>query len=192
MCSDPGAWALFPTWEALRWMDERAGDAANWRPRSWPFVLFFQAGAILEGRHQKKNSACDELKLDKMWWGINGERKENKRGKWTFHYQRGSFLKTASNYSTLHIHFTPGSFALYLESKRFCHMSWGEIEADANGPGFGALVVTRERGKETQDFKNSPSGLILFPSVQTDSRKFIDRDIKEGAYKRNCDGDNHR
>lgn len=108
-----------------------------------------------------------------LWWAEIGQnvmrhkwgKKENKRGKWAFHYQRGSFLKTASNYSTLHIHFTPGSFALYLESKWFCHMWWGEIEADANGPGFGALVVTRERGKETQDFKNSLSGLILFPSV---------------------------
>lgn len=59
-------------------MDERAGDAANWKPRSWPFVPFLQSGAILESRHQKENSACNELKLDKMWWGINEKKKKKK------------------------------------------------------------------------------------------------------------------
>ena len=30
------------------------------------FVPFLQSRTILESRHQKENSACDELKLDKM------------------------------------------------------------------------------------------------------------------------------
>lgn len=43
------------------------------------FCPLFQAGAILKSRHQKENSACAELKLDKMWWGTN-EKSNKKRG----------------------------------------------------------------------------------------------------------------
>lgn len=97
-------------------MDKRAGDAANWKPQSWPFVLFSQARAILESRHQKENSAWDELKLHKMWWGIN-EKKERKKEQGAFCTRRGSFLKTASNYSTFYICFTPGMVVSYLAPK---------------------------------------------------------------------------
>lgn len=77
-------------------------------------------------------------------WGGGEEKKERKEKeeKGLFFIRRGSFLKTASNYSAFHIRCTPGSFALYLEPSR----SWprgGGTEADANGPEFRGLGATR-------------------------------------------------
>ena len=82
--------------------------------------------------------------------------KKKKRKRESFFTRRGSFLKTASNYNTFHIWFTPGSFALLPKTKTLFITLQGETEADANSPN---LVV--------HGFKNGPSRLILFPSVQT-------------------------
>lgn len=159
-------------------MDERAGDTANWKLQSWPFVLFFRQELFLESRNQKENSACNELKLDTIWWGIN--EKNNKR--WggesnkengSFFTRRGSFLKTEFNYSPFHTWFTPGSSALSIEAKHFCYTLWGKIKADANGPEFGGL----REGRKYMTLRTA----ILFPSVQMGSEEFIQSDI-DGAH----------
>ena len=45
------------------------------------------------------------------------EKGKKKRKRESFFTRRGSFLKTASNYNTFHIWFTPGSFALLPKTK---------------------------------------------------------------------------
>lgn len=64
--------------------------------------------------------------------------KEKKKGKReSFFTRRGSFLKTASNYNTFHIWFTPGSYALLPKTKTLFITLQGETEAHANSPEFG-------------------------------------------------------
>lgn len=117
-------------------MDERAGDAANWKPRSWPFVLFFRQGLFWKADIKRKIqpvmswnwTKCDEAYMKKN---------ERKKRKGPFFIRRDSVLKTASNYSTFHIWFTPGSFALYLEPKRFLphvmRRNWGRCKWPRSG-----------------------------------------------------------
>lgn len=67
-------------------MDERAGDAANWKPRSWPFVLFFRQGLFWKADIKRKIqpvmswnwTKCDEAYM-----------KKNERKKRAFLYQKG-------------------------------------------------------------------------------------------------------
>lgn len=133
---------------------KRAGDAANWKPGClFPFAV----RAILESRNQRKNTACDELKLDKIWWGINEkkkkeeERKEKKR-KRVFLYQKRFFSENCLKLQHFPHWFPQEAMHCYLKPKRF-------------------LSHYKEKLRHTQTaqnlvmhgFKNVPLSSVYFP-----------------------------
>lgn len=95
------------------------------------------------------------------WKKKNNKRRggESNKENVSFFTRRGSFLKTDSNYTTFHTWFTPGSSALYLEAKHFCHTLWGKIKADANGPEFGGLG----EGRKYMILRTAILGSFYFP-----------------------------
>lgn len=118
LCSDPRAWVLFPAREALRWMKGLGthGELA--------FCSLSTVRGYSGKQHQKKTSAWDELKLDKMWWGINVKKKEKKKkrkkGKRSLSLPEGALFWKLPQIITLS---TFGSLQealhCYLEPKRF-------------------------------------------------------------------------
>lgn len=110
-----------------------------------------------------------------------GEGEKKKRKKSFFFTQRGFFLKTASNYSAVHIGFTPGSFALYLEPKCFLlhikRKNWGRWK----WPRIWWFSKT-QGGRKCMTSGAALLGTFYFPqSRQTE--EFNQSDVKEGACK---------
>lgn len=70
-------------------------------------------------------STCHSCRCEKKKKRRKKRKKKRKRSL-SLLYRRGSFLKTASNYNTFHIWFTPGSSALLPGTKRFFVLCHGE------------------------------------------------------------------
>lgn len=170
---------LFPTREAQRWM-KVLGMLQIQSHRVGLFVPFSRQGLFWKGDIKRKIrpamswnwTKCDEALMK----GKKNRKEERKMG---LSLPEGAFIWKLPQMTAL------STFSSFQEAlpKCFCHMLWEEIEADANDPEFGGLVVIR--GKEMHDTSRTVlSRLFLFPSP--DRPEFIQSDIEE--CKQNCHG----
>lgn len=132
MCSDPGAWVLFPT-RGDRW---KGWGCCKLKAKELAFCSLFtvedySGKQTSKGKFSLRWAEIGQNVIRHKWKKI----RKNKEKEPLF-TRRGSFLRTASNY-TFHIWFTPESFALLLRTKMLFVMLQGETEADANSLEFG-------------------------------------------------------
>lgn len=134
----PWPWSsvLFPNREARRWIK---GLQRLEIERRRVGLLFSFSGRGYSGKQTSKGKFSlrwAEIGQNVMRpkWGGKKQRKERKEKeeKGLFITRRGSFLKTASNYSAFHTWCAPGSFALYLEPRYFwqsvMRRNWGRCK----------------------------------------------------------------